>query len=388
MDEGILELTGAAAVEAAASALVGRGGIAGKCANCNTSIIGPYCAYCGQERDTHRRSVANLVKDFVIDLVNVDSRILRTVVALIAKPGELSLAFRQGRTQRYIPAMRLYLFTSLIFFLLLSATGIALIQFEMHVTSYQLSHDKDGNVFSIKGGKREPMPGFKADKNGNVYIAGDTTHEQNIHIPKMKADGSINNNIVPGMVFFRRIGSGHAQLSPAERKVLADISKEQRDAARKKTEEGHYSGIFYATLQKLSTDPAALNGPMTTWVPRIMFLLLPAYALLLTIFYWRKRRKFYFVDHLVFSLNIHTFGFVLLLLAAAAAQFLPGDVVAVVTLIAAAVYAWLAMKRFYEQGWFWTTFKFATVSFLYVCFFALPALAGALALSVFGGSIG
>jgi hypothetical protein len=119
-----------------------------------------------------------------------------------------------------------------------------------------------------------------------------------------------------------------------------------------------------------------------------MFLLLPAYALLLTIFYWRKRKSFYFVDHLVFSLNIHTFGFVLLLAAAAAAQVMNGGFVALATLMVAAGYAWLAMKRFYEQGWIWTSVKFVTVSFLYICFFALPALAAALALSVFGGLVG
>jgi hypothetical protein len=388
MDEGILELGGAAAVEIAASHLAERGGATTKCANCDTSVIGPYCAYCGQERDTHRRSVAGLLRDFFVDLVNVDSRILRTIIALIIKPGELPLAFRQGRTQRYLPAMRLYLFTSLIFFLLLSATGIALIQFEMHVTSYQLNHDKDGNVYSIRNGVRVDMPGFKADKDGNVYLAEAKEAGRNIDMPKMKADGSTNNNITPGMVFFRKINSGHAQLSPVERKVLDSINKDEKEATQKKTSDGHYSAMFYETLRKLSTDPAALNGPMTTWVPRIMFLLLPAYALLLTIFYWRKRKDFYFVDHLVFSLSIHTFGFVLLLLAATAAQVFPGEFVAIATLVLAAIYAWLAMKRFYGQGWFWTSFKFATVSFLYVCFFALPALAGALALSVFGGSVG
>jgi hypothetical protein len=283
--------------------------------------------------------------------------------------------------------MRLYLFTSLIFFLLLSGTGIVLIQFEMHVQSYQLVHDTKGNVFSIAGGKRKPRPELRSDAAGNVYIYEESDNAR-IPVPKLKADGSVNNTIEPKARFFQRIGSGHAQLSAEQRTLLAKINKEQRDEARKKTRTGKYLAIMYATLQKLATDPAALNGPMTTWVPRIMFLLLPAYALLLTIFYWRKRKSFYFVDHLVFSLNIHTFGFVLLLAAAAAAQAMNGGLVALATLVAAGVYALLAMKRFYAQGWAWTSVKFVTVSFLYICFFALPALVAALALSVFGGSVG
>ena len=60
----------------------------------------------------------------------------------------------------------------------------------------------------------------------------------------------------------------------------------------------------------LAADPAALNGPLTTWMPRALFLLLPLYALLLALFHIRRRKRFYFVDHLVFSLSIHTFTFV------------------------------------------------------------------------------
>ena len=61
------------------------------------------------------------------------------------------------------------------------------------------------------------------------------------------------------------------------------------------------------------TDPAALNGPLTDWMPRVLFLLLPLYALLLAVFHLRRRKDFYLVDHLVFSLSIHTFAFVALI---------------------------------------------------------------------------
>jgi hypothetical protein len=64
------------------------------------------------------------------------------------------------------------------------------------------------------------------------------------------------------------------------------------------------------------------------------------------------------------------------------------EFVAWAIVLVAAVYLFMAMRRFYAQGWFWTTFKFLTISFLYICFLAAPALVAVLALSVFGGSIG
>ena len=118
--EAILETGGAAAVEIAASALAERGGTVGQCANCGHPIIGPYCAICGQPINTHRRSLGHLLHEFFKDIVSFDSRILRTARAITMQPGELPKAFREGRTQAYMPAVRLYLFVSLIFFLMLS----------------------------------------------------------------------------------------------------------------------------------------------------------------------------------------------------------------------------------------------------------------------------
>ena len=84
------------------------------------------------------------------DIASFDSRILRTARALFLEPGELALAFREGRTQRYVPAIRLYLFVSLIFFLILSATGIAILQLELTTTTNRYFTNGGGNVLEEK----------------------------------------------------------------------------------------------------------------------------------------------------------------------------------------------------------------------------------------------
>ena len=70
------------------------------------------------------------------------------------------------------------------------------------------------------------------------------------------------------------------------------------------------------------------------------------------------------------------------------AQVAPGETVAWLLLAVVTVYIFLAMKRFYRQGWMTTTLKFVSISGIYTFFFLLPAMAGILALSFFGGSIG
>jgi len=187
--------------------------------------------------------------------------------------------------------------------------------------------------------------------------------------------------------FFARIGAYHTTLTPEQRQRLLEMPNIQFDGKAKATA---------ATLQrnvddmmaKLAADPAALNGPLTTWMPRALFLLLPLYAFILALFHIRRRKDFYLVDHLVFSLSIHTFAFVTLIVAAVLAQVISGEWVAWLVFVIMSLYIFLAMKNFYAQGWFMTTVKFLFVSGIYTIFCLLPAVAGVFLLSMFGGSLG
>jgi Protein of unknown function (DUF3667) len=373
------ETAGAAAVEMAVAALLERGGKVGPCTNCSAPMLGAYCGVCGQPVETHRRSVFTLLHDFVKDIASFDSRILRTARALLFQPGELSLAFREGRTQRYVPAVRLYLFVSLIFFLTLSFAGIAILQLVLVSSTQRYIQDKNHDVFVVNNGVREPMTGFKADDKGNVYLGNPASGHK--VISGMKADGTLTQNVASQPHFFARVGSLKPGHVPA--KILADMDLELKKGNSKVPGIASWINEHVTRMFKvLATDPAAINGPLTTWIPRALFILLPLFALILAAFYWRGHQKFFFVDHLVFSLNMHSFGFALLLIAAGLAQFLPGGVVAMFVGLAVAAYLLLAMKRFYRQSWFWTGAKFATVGFLYALVILPVALGGIIAYSL------
>ena len=375
--EGILETGGALAVEIAASAMAERGGVSANCPNCGHPLIGPYCAICGQPHNTHRRTLGNLLHEFFKDIVSFDSRILRTARALLVQPGELPRAFREGRTQRYMPAVRLYLFVSLLFFLFLSVTGIAFIQLDLKIQTVRYVHDSAGHVFEIKSGKRHQLDGLKSDAQGNVTLSDPDV--PGIIIPDVKANGDVNNNVTTKPAFFQRIGAHKLNVSPEVRaqfeKIKAEELKDSKDSS------GIARGV-YATMTKLETDPAALNGPLMTWIPRILFFLLPLFAVLLAAFYWRRRKEFYFVDHIMFSLTMHTFAFVVLIVAAAATQVIDGNWVAILTAVVISTYVLLSLKRFYGQKWLITSLKFIAIAIIYPVFFLFPALAFALIASI------
>jgi hypothetical protein len=223
--------------------------------------------------------------------------------------------------------------------------------------------------------------------NGQHYLVtpGDPDPEDKVKMPKWldatKPHYAISVN---NMIFFAREGAYHSNVPDAAIKDLESRIEHETGTARNPKAEGFKSTIR-RTIEGLAKDPAALNGALTAWIPRALFFLLPAFALLLAVFYWRQRKKFYFVDHLVFSLSFHTFAFALLLMAAGLAQVLPGVLVAVVVAVALSVYLLLAMKRFYGQGWFWTSTKWFTIEFFYATSFIFPALITILVMAVLIG---
>lgn len=377
----VVETGAVAAVEIAASALAERGHEPKPCPNCGKPMIGPFCAVCGQPYNTHRRSLKHLIHEFVTDIISFDSRILRTTRALLFEPGELPKAFREGRTQPFVPAVRLYLFVSLLFFLFLSATGLTFVQLGLQVQSVVYTHDQAGNVYKSVNGKKARVPELRSDAAGNLSLAGPAGTV--IEVPKDKADGhSTTNTVTTRIVFFERRGSKKLEVTPDVRKNLDQVNKEI--AAESKTAGNLMRGV-YATVTKLETDPAALNGPLTTWIPRILFVLVPLFAALLMAFYIKRRSEFLYVDHLVFSLTMHSFAFVVLIAAAVVAQVMSAEWVALAAWFVLSLYFLISLKHFYRQGWPATVLKFSAVATIYALFFLFPALLFALVMSIVAG---
>jgi hypothetical protein len=370
VDEGIIELGTAAAVELAASELAARSGAeTRRCANCRTSLVGPYCALCGQAVDVHRHGIWKLLHDVAENIFSFDSRIMRTFVALLFAPGELSIAFREGRTQRFVPALRLYLFVSLIFFVLMSISNIAIMQFEVTI---EKSPDPAKASAIVNDAMRE---GMDARDRAEVEAAIKQARER---AEILRVEGKPNEHFSTKVHFFAPIGTVQSKLTPQQREQLMKQLQEPPKPVNPRPDQSQLelkldAQLFHA-MRVLATDPAALNGPLTTWIPRVLFLLLPIYALLMALFYVRKRKKFYVIDHFVFSLNFHSFAFALLTIAVFTAQVIETEWLGWTALALLAVYGLIAMKRFYRQNWFWTSFKYLIVSFIYLFFILGPAL--------------
>ncbi len=84
---------------------------------------GAFCGTCGQRLHSPVHSVWHFLGEATEDLTHADSRLWRTLAALLLRPGYLTREFLEGRRASYLPPVRLYLVLSVIFFLLAASGG-------------------------------------------------------------------------------------------------------------------------------------------------------------------------------------------------------------------------------------------------------------------------
>ena len=90
------------------------------CDNCHATLLGDFCHHCGQEKKSYIRNISGVVTEFFGEFSNWDTRVWRTLFPLWFRPGFLSQRYVSGHRVPYVPPLRLYLFTSIIAFLLFS----------------------------------------------------------------------------------------------------------------------------------------------------------------------------------------------------------------------------------------------------------------------------
>ena len=91
-----------------------------ECPNCTAICHGRYCSECGQDQKSGDKYFWTLINEAFEGIFNWNSKAWITTFALFFKPGFLTSEHFKNRRARYVSPLRLYLITSVAFFLTLS----------------------------------------------------------------------------------------------------------------------------------------------------------------------------------------------------------------------------------------------------------------------------
>ena len=88
------------------------------CKNCGNHFIGYYCNICGEKvLGKEDRSFRAFLNSIFLALTLADSRFLKGLWLMVAKPGFLSNEFSEGRKVKYIKPLSIFFLLNLIYFL-------------------------------------------------------------------------------------------------------------------------------------------------------------------------------------------------------------------------------------------------------------------------------
>jgi len=301
----------------------------GPCLNCGTHLWSKdrFCYACGQKRlEREDMSFRHMIGESFLDYFHFDSGFFKTIIPLLFKPGLLTLEFMAGKRKSYVEPFKLFLVISVIYFLLLPLSG-----------------------------------GSEGEKENKSAIKTTTTSS----IAK-KVEGA------------SYTVKGAAISLPGRDSIKREIDS----VGVRQYVETHYAGegaftkMFLRQVFKImiSTGQSFVTVLEHT-ASKMIFVLIPLFALLLKLIYIRHERLYY--EHLIFSLHVHAFFFLFLIICMGIELLFPVSLFYVVLVFL--VYGFLAMKKYYGESFGKSLLKMSVLSLSYLIL-ALPVFVALLIL--------
>ncbi len=322
------------------------------CANCTYTFKEGenFCPNCGQENHSPNQPVKHYISELVESLFHLDSKFFTTIYQLVRYPGKVTKDFTENRRKRFMAPIRLYVFISFVFFLMVQwqtgeEEGAA---FEPTVSI----KDSEGQKTKIASFREDSISFDTEDSNGktNINLFGYNMKFDVHELRKYK-------NPSPQQIDSIIICEG-AKPDYFIRKLTKQFIKSIGDTDNFKE---HFIQKFYK-LGSIS-----------------LFLLMPIFALLLKLLHFTRNKYYY--EYLIFSIHYHSYCFLIftiLLLCNALIGVHPSFYFLSILLFMA--YLAMAMRRNYPQSRFMAIGKTFLMYFLYgivlLIFFVIIILLG------------
>jgi len=319
------------------------------CLNCGTIVEERFCTHCGQENIEPHESFGHLVRHFFDDFTHYDSKFFVTIRDLLTKPGFLTAEYLSGKRTTYLHPIRMYLFISFIFFLVVLSTSKFGASAEKGLTD-KASYDARQRI-------TDSIQYRIAQARKDSAVAEAKTLEEVLPLMRFPED-----SLQEGFNF-NLFGS-------IDYKFLRTYDSLQQSQPSSDRETGIKPWLYhrwYTTLERNGVGSISMMVQKTrNVVPKLMFILLPLFALILKLIYSRK--KYYYADHAIFTLHFHCAVFLLFLFTHIVQLIFPSIKFYVNQgeLILVFIYLIIALRSVYKQKWFVTILKSFALAVMYI----------------------
>lgn len=347
------------------------------CLNCNAEVLGRYCHVCGQENVEIKESFWHLTTHLVYDIMHFDSKFFDTLKYLLLRPGFLTKEYLRGRRASYLHPIRMYVFTSAIFFIIFFSFIIKPSEIENNAKTNekkrtlteQIQLMQDSLNKTTDPEKRKELENtIEGLKMASAYVPSAIVKGGEDDINIEEEDSSASTKTKNKNVF---------NLRDSMPSTIREYDSLQKKLPERDRDSWLMRMAMYRSItinEKYKGDSERFNEDF--WekfkhsIPQMMFVSLPLIALIMQLLYIRRRKQFFYVDHGIFIIHVYIAIFVSLLiyygfdaLQAATGFGLFGWIRTLIG-IYIFLYCPIAMYKFYGQGIVKTTFKYFILLFI------------------------
>jgi hypothetical protein len=363
------------------------------CLNCHTALFGRYCHVCGQENLEPKETVWHLIQHFFNDITHFDGKFFSTVKYLLKKPGLLSAEYMAGRRASYLNPIRMYVFTSAIFFLIIFS-----LKQPKDLVNMKETPNKEGKkgVAELEKMKQDKEKKMKTEDDADDRKElSDDAQRLGVELAMIKRTYGDTTTLVDSngkgdsSRGYRYPGKSPQGVDSAKDLIRAGLSDTGSQTTFFGMVVGQYKSVdAYDSLEKRMPD-SLQDGWFTRAMkhrfiatnleyhrdkrryfehvaenmlhsfPKILFFSLPFFALILNMLYFR-RKQYYYVDHGIFAIHVYCATFILILATVLVNKMssmidhtwftiLAGTLIFVLILYMM-IYLYKAMRGFYGQG--------------------------------------
>lgn len=315
------------------------------CDNCDYEFKGHFCPNCGQEVAEFNRPIGFIIYDFVGNFFAFDSRFFTTFKYLLIRPGFLTTEFFKGRRMRYSPPFRIFVFLSFVLFLVLQILTERSLDAEPEPNQLIAASDTVGPM------NRDSAANFQANVTTNASNPSDLKRKNRSLI--INGSDSALNIDIGGLVFGR--GKLRDKLERMAENFETRLKTIKDPAGRRKIQ-------LYISMCR---NPEMAISNLLKYLSWAFFLLLPLFALILKLFYIRRKQNY--IRHLIFSIHVHSFLFFILVIITGLRLIFDSGLSTVngILLVLFPVYFVVALKKFYGQRYLKSVIKFLGISAIY-----------------------
>jgi len=294
------------------------------CLNCGHHVDEYYCTHCGQPNLALKEPFWHFVGHSIGHYFHFDSKFFQTLVPLLTQPGQITLDYLAGKRARYIHPVSLYIFVSIIYFLIvphaleenstheerkekkeISQTDVK----KRENAAKQIEAYKD-QIDKIKPGLSEQIKNKINEENKDIIsepqFAKLDYKTQRVYLDSItKVNKTQKSSILTNQIAaYQQINAAKEDSSYSNYLQLQQTLPEE--------DQDHW---FLQKLKRIDyvlkgrdKDQKIIEEEFKKYQPKQYFLLMPLLAFFIMINF--RKNKIYYINHLVFTIHGMTAFFI------------------------------------------------------------------------------